>query len=49
MASSQAQGLYETEGIHLILYDGARTRYRVFGRYERCLMPRPEFRNRFVD
>jgi len=32
------------------LYDlVARTRYRVFGRYERCLMPRSEFRNRFVD
>jgi len=27
----------------------ARTRYRVFGRYEQCLMPRPEFRNRFID
>ena len=27
----------------------ARYRYRVFGRYERCLMPRPEFRSRFVD
>jgi predicted DCC family thiol-disulfide oxidoreductase YuxK len=26
-----------------------RHRYRVFGRYEQCLMPRPEFRNRFVD
>ena len=32
------------------VYDAvARTRYRIFGRYERCLMPRPEFRNRFVD
>ena len=27
----------------------ARTRYRVFGRYERCLVPRPEFRHRFID
>jgi len=27
----------------------ARHRYRVFGRYERCLMPRPEFRRRFVE
>jgi predicted DCC family thiol-disulfide oxidoreductase YuxK len=26
----------------------ARNRYRVFGRYERCLIPRPEFRRRFV-
>ena len=27
----------------------ARTRYRVFGRYEQCLMPREEFRSRFVE
>jgi predicted DCC family thiol-disulfide oxidoreductase YuxK len=27
----------------------ARSRYRVFGRYDRCLVPRPEFRNRFID
>jgi predicted DCC family thiol-disulfide oxidoreductase YuxK len=27
----------------------ARSRYRVFGRYERCLVPRPEFRNRFIE
>ena len=27
----------------------ARTRYRVFGRYEQCMLPRPEFRGRFVD
>jgi len=27
----------------------ARTRYRVFGRHEQCLVPRPEFRSRFVD
>ncbi len=27
----------------------ARSRYRVFGRYERCLVPRAEFRNRFID
>jgi predicted DCC family thiol-disulfide oxidoreductase YuxK len=32
------------------LYDVvARTRYRVFGRYDQCLLPRPEFRSRFVD
>jgi predicted DCC family thiol-disulfide oxidoreductase YuxK len=32
------------------LYDAvARSRYRVFGRYDQCLMPRPEFRSRFVD
>jgi predicted DCC family thiol-disulfide oxidoreductase YuxK len=27
----------------------ARNRYRVFGRFEQCLAPRPEFRNRFVE
>ena len=27
----------------------ARNRYRVFGRREQCLTPRPEFRSRFVD
>jgi predicted DCC family thiol-disulfide oxidoreductase YuxK len=32
------------------LYDVvARTRYRIFGRYDQCLLPRPEFRNRFVE
>ena len=27
----------------------ARSRYRVFGRYDRCLVPSPEFRGRFID
>jgi predicted DCC family thiol-disulfide oxidoreductase YuxK len=27
----------------------ARSRYRWFGRYERCLVPRPEYRDRFID
>ena len=27
----------------------ARSRYRVFERYERCLIQRPEFRNRIID
>jgi predicted DCC family thiol-disulfide oxidoreductase YuxK len=27
----------------------ARSRYSVFGHYERCLVQRPEFRNRFID
>jgi predicted DCC family thiol-disulfide oxidoreductase YuxK len=27
----------------------ARNRYRVFGRYEQCVAPRPEFRGRFVE
>lgn len=26
----------------------ARIRYRVFGKSEQCLMPRPEFQNRFI-
>src|SRR5262249_32795636 len=33
-----------------LAYDAvARTRYRVFGRYDQCLAPRPEFRDRFVE
>jgi predicted DCC family thiol-disulfide oxidoreductase YuxK len=27
----------------------ARNRYRIFGRYEVCLVPRPEYRNRFLE
>jgi predicted DCC family thiol-disulfide oxidoreductase YuxK len=27
----------------------ARNRYRIFGRHEQCLAPRPEFRDRFVE
>jgi predicted DCC family thiol-disulfide oxidoreductase YuxK len=27
----------------------ARSRYRVFGRYDRCPIPSPEFRSRFID
>ena len=27
----------------------ARSRYRVFGRYEQCLAPCPEFRSRFIE
>jgi predicted DCC family thiol-disulfide oxidoreductase YuxK len=27
----------------------ARHRYRVFGRYDQCLLPRPEYRDRFID
>jgi predicted DCC family thiol-disulfide oxidoreductase YuxK len=26
----------------------ARHRYRVYGRYDQCLVPKPEYRNRFV-
>ena len=32
------------------LYDlVARSRYRIFGRYEQCLVPGPDIRDRFVD
>ena len=32
------------------LYDVvARNRYRVFGRFDQCLMPRPEYRRRFIE
>jgi predicted DCC family thiol-disulfide oxidoreductase YuxK len=32
------------------VYDAvAAVRYRIFGRYEQCLAPRPEFRDRFVE
>jgi predicted DCC family thiol-disulfide oxidoreductase YuxK len=27
----------------------ARVRYRIFGQYESCPMPRPEWRDRFID
>ena len=27
----------------------ARVRYRLFGRYDRCLLPPPEHRRRFID
>jgi predicted DCC family thiol-disulfide oxidoreductase YuxK len=27
----------------------ARNRYRLFGRFEHCLAPRPEYRRRFID
>jgi predicted DCC family thiol-disulfide oxidoreductase YuxK len=32
------------------LYDVvARNRYRVFGRFDQCLVPRPEYRRRFIE
>jgi predicted DCC family thiol-disulfide oxidoreductase YuxK len=27
----------------------ARNRYRMFGRYDHCVIPSPEFRSRFLD
>ncbi len=27
----------------------ARNRYRIFDRFEQCLIPRPEFRDRFIE
>ena len=45
----QAAGLLP-RALRDAMYDVvARTRYRVFGRYEQCLMPREEFRRRFVE
>jgi predicted DCC family thiol-disulfide oxidoreductase YuxK len=33
-----------------VVYDAiARSRYRIFGRYEECLLPSEEFRSRFVE
>jgi predicted DCC family thiol-disulfide oxidoreductase YuxK len=33
-----------------LCYDAiARSRYRIFGRYDECLVPSEEFRNRFVE
>ena len=38
------------KGIRDRAYDlVARIRYRAFGRYDRCLIPRPEVRSRFID
>ncbi len=38
------------QGLRDHVYDlVARIRYRAFGKSEHCLMPRPEFRNRFID
>jgi predicted DCC family thiol-disulfide oxidoreductase YuxK len=37
-------------GIRDCVYDVvARSRYRLFGRYDRCLVPPAEFRRRFID
>jgi len=37
------------KGIRDRAYDlVARIRYRAFGRYDRCLIPRPEFQSRFI-
>jgi predicted DCC family thiol-disulfide oxidoreductase YuxK len=37
------------QGIRDRAYDVvARSRYRLFGRYDRCLIPSPEFRSRFI-
>jgi predicted DCC family thiol-disulfide oxidoreductase YuxK len=37
-------------GIRDLAYDiVAQNRYRVFGRFDRCFIPSPEFRNRFID
>lgn len=48
------RGLRAAAVLPLPLRDGvydviARTRYRIFGRYEQCLLPRDEFRHRFIE
>jgi predicted DCC family thiol-disulfide oxidoreductase YuxK len=37
-------------GVRRRLYDAfARRRYRLFGRHDACVLPRPEWRARFID
>ena len=37
-------------GLRDAIYDlVARNRYRVFGRYESCLLPTPQYKQRFID
>lgn len=48
------KGLRAAAVLPLPLRDAAydvigRTRYRIFGRYEQCLLPSEEFRSRFVE
>ena len=45
----RATGVLPTAVLDHVYDVVARTRYRLFGRYEQCLTPRLEFRNRFVD
>ena len=41
---------FAPRGIRDRAYDiVAQSRYRLFGRSDRCLIPSPEFRNRFID
>lgn len=42
-------GILPTALLDLVYDVVARTRYRVFGRHQQCLIPSPEFRSRFVD
>jgi len=38
------------KGLRNRIYDMiARSRYRLFGRFDQCLLPRPEFRSRFIE
>ena len=46
---TQIVGLLPTALLDRLYALIARNRYRVFGRLDRCMAPRPEFRNRFVD
>ena len=43
-------GVIVPRPIRDLMYDAvARSRYRIFGRYEQCMIPGPELRRRFVD
>jgi len=45
----RAAGFLPTVALDLIYDLVARNRYRVFGRSETCLVPAPQFRDRFVE
>ena len=43
-------GVIVPKPVRDLLYNAiARSRYRIFGRYEQCVIPGPELRRRFVD
>ena len=47
--SLSAAGFLATAALDLIYDLVARNRCRIFGRSEKCLVPAPQFRSRFVD
>ena len=46
---ARAGGVMPTAVADAAYRGGARIRYRVFGRFEACPVPRPEWRTRFLD